>query len=551
MPEYLGSQARQARAKWRNGEPDRDLDSSASPEIRRRTGLIHVHPHFEGQVPLEPGALDVLFPPQARAASIFSLAGGLSLGVFGWYLAATRAHLAPVPSEFVFLISVIGFSAAVFAFWHLYGRLISRWSGVDCDALMRADGYSYLPLLLLWLYLLQVPAAFSSASALTVIVLLLVVAAKASALAWYVRSVRAVVAVFAATRLPLMIIAPLAAIVIGQRQGHHWNSAHGVALNVWGRWDAQHYVQIATQGYHGADIAFFPLYPFLIRIVGNLLGDHLVAGLLISNVAFLAALAYLYALVKLEYGDENIAYHAIFYIAIFPTAIFFSAVYTESLFLAVTVASVYYARHGNFITSGVFGALASATRPEGILILVPLAYEVWQAWRQRRGTTLVRGVIGLAAVPAGLFAYMLYLFALVGDPLYFQKVQINWNRHLAGPWVAFYRTFKDIAAHPLASSTAVNHYIELGFTLIFLALLVVAFRQLRPSYAWYFLVSLLVPMSTSSLMSMPRFELVVFPAFMLLAVWGQRPVINSAIVSLSLPMLGLFTVLYADWYWLA
>jgi hypothetical protein len=52
-------------------------------------------------------------------------------------------------------------------------------------------------------------------------------------------------------------------------------------------------------------------------------------------------------------------------------------------------------------------------------------------------------------------------------------------------------------------------------------------------------------------MSMPRFQLVMFPAFMLLALWGRRPIVNSAIVSLFLPLLGLFTVLFADWYWLA
>ena len=182
---------------------------------------------------------------------------------------------------------------------------------------------------------------------------------------------------------------------------------------------------------------------------------------------------------------------------------------------------------------------------------VPLVYEVWQARRQRRGTTLLRGVIGLSIVPMGLLAYMTYLYALVVDPMYFSKIQANWNRHLAPPWVSFYNTLKEIGQHPLASSVTVDHLIEMAFTLIFLALLVVAFRQLRPSYAWYFLVSLLVPMSTSSLMSMPRFVLVVFPAFMLAAVWGQRPVVNSAIVSASLPILGLFTVLYADWYWLA
>ena len=320
---------------------------------------------------------------------------------------------------------------------------------------------------------------------------------------------------------------------------------------MWGRWDAQHYLNIATNGYQGTEVAFFPLYPFLIHVLGGLIGNHLTAGLIISNLSFFIALAFLYALVRLEYGDDTVAYHAIFYMAIFPTAIFFSAVYTESLFLALTVGSVYYARHGNYVTAGIFGALASLTRVEGMLTAIPLAYEAWRGWRERRGTTLTRGAIGVLLVPTGLLAYMAYLYALVGDPLYFLKVQDNWHRHLAPPWVSIVNTISEIAKHPLASSGSVNHMIELAFTFAFLALMVVAFRTLRPSYSWYFAASLLVPMSTASLMSMPRFVLVIFPAFMLMALWGRNPLINSAIVALSLPLLGLFAVLFADWYWLA
>ena len=527
------------------------MDSASPHDVQQAAGIAHGRASFYRRPLTEPGPFDLLVPPYARAGGLIAAAGGASLGIFSWYALASRGGLSPGISEFTFVAFIVGAIAAAFAQWHLYAYLIARFGRIDRKALLRADGYSLLPLLGLWLYLLQVPATLTSASALAVIVMLCVLAVKLSVLAWFVGSVRAVGAVFLATRIPLMIIAPLAAIVIGQRAGHHWTSGRGVMLDVWGRWDAQHYINIATHGYHGTDVAFFPLYPFLIHVLGGWLGDHLVAGLIISNLAFLVALAYFYALVKLEYGEENIAYHAIFYIAIFPTAIFFSAVYTESLFLALTVASVYYARHGNFITSGVFGALASLTRVEGILIALPLMYEIWQAWRQRRGTTLLRGVVGLCIVPVGLFIYMGYLYALVGDPLHFSHVQSSWNRHLAGPWVAFYNTFKEIAHRSVASSVTVNHLIELAFTIIFLILLVEAFRRLRFSYALYFAVSLLVPMSTASLMSMPRFVLVVFPAFILLALWGQRPVVNSAIVSLSLPILGLFTVLYADWYWLA
>ncbi|HME82030.1 MAG TPA: mannosyltransferase family protein [Candidatus Eremiobacteraceae bacterium] len=488
-------------------------------------------------------------PTAARYAALVIAAAGASAGFFGWYVAASHARAAT--SDFALLVFLVAGALGALLVWALYSSVVGEWASVDTDVMLQADAVSYLPFLALWLYVLQVPGTVGSASFVLALVVLSSIALKVAALAYFVGTVRLVTGVFAATRVPLIIIASVAAIVIGQRAGHHWSPQHGLALDVWSRWDAQHYLDIAQFGYHGKDIAFFPLYPLLIHLVGKLLGDNLIAGLLISNVAFLVALAYLYALTKKEFGDDTTAFHAIFYIAIFPTAIFFSAVYTESLFLALTVASVYYARRGNFITSGLVGALAALTRVEGVLVALPLLYEVWRGWREGQSTALFRGLIGLALVPTGLLIYMGYLYALVGDPMAFQKIQVDWNRHLSFPWVSIFNTIRLIGAHPLASPSTVNHLIELVFTLAFLVLMIVSFRLLRPSYSWYFAASLLVPMSTSSLMSMPRFELVVFPAFMLMALWGRRPIVNSAIVSLFLPLLGLFTVLFADWYWLA
>jgi hypothetical protein len=491
-----------------------------------------------------------LLPPKARVGAVVTGLAGISIGVFAWYALSIHAEGADASSSFLLVSCVFGGLAVAYGAWFGYARWLAAHFGGDAATMLQADSYSFLPFLSLWLYLFQVPPTLSSAPAIAAAALFLMAAVKIGILARYSDLVRSVSVVFVATRVPLMLIAPLAAIVIGQRQGHHFSTEHGVLLDVWGRWDAQHYLTIATQGYHGKDIAFFPLYPFLVHVTGDLIGDHLIAGLIISNLAFFLALAYLYALVRLEFGDNAVAYRAIFYVAIFPTAIFFSAVYTESLFLLLTVASVFYARRGNFVTAGVFGALASMTRVEGVLTALPLLYEAWRAWRERAGTTLVRGVIGLALVPMGLAAYMVYLYALQGDPMAFTKVQADWNRHFAPPWVSIANTVHAIATTPL-NSVAANHVIELVFTLSFLALMVVAFRALRPSYAWYLAASLLMPMCTASLMSMPRFVLVVFPAFMLLALWGRRPSVNSALVSFFLPVLGLFTVLFADWYWLA
>jgi Gpi18-like mannosyltransferase len=493
----------------------------------------------------------LLIPRSARLGLILTAVAGFSTGIFIWYLVATHAHPSLFASNFILICASLGCAFVALVLWYAYSRWISWTCNVSLEDMLRADAWSYLPFLAVWAYVMAMPAALTTAFALCGTIVLLSVAIKIGVLGRYYPMVHHVSTAFIATRLPLIVIAPLAAVVIGQRQGEHFIASHSVWLNVWGRWDAQHYLTIAASGYQGTDVAFFPLYPFLIHVLGGLIGNHLTAGLVVSNLSFFVALAYLYALTRLEYGDDTIAYHAIFYIAIFPTAIFFSAVYTESLFLALTVASVYYARHGNYITAGIFGALASMTRVEGMLTAIPLGYEAWRGWRERRGTTLTRGVIGVSLVPLGLVTYAAYLYALVGDPLYFLKVQGNWNRHLAPPWVSIINTVHQIAIHPLASSVSINHMIELAFTLAFLVLMFVAFRMLRPSYSWYFAASLLVPMSTASLMSMPRFVLVIFPAFMLLALWGRNPLVNSAIVALSLPLLGLFTVLFACWYWLA
>jgi len=54
---------------------------------------------------------------------------------------------------------------------------------------------------------------------------------------------------FVVTRVPIIIIAELAAVIVGQRAGVHYAASENPLLAVWGRWDAEHYIGIATSGY--------------------------------------------------------------------------------------------------------------------------------------------------------------------------------------------------------------------------------------------------------------------------------------------------------------
>jgi hypothetical protein len=163
---------------------------------------------------------------------------------------------------------------------------------------------------------------------------------------------------------------------------------------------------------------------------------------------------------------------------------------------------------------------------------------------------VLRPLAGLALVPLGLLSYMAYLWVLRGDPLYFSHVQAHWGRHLAFPWESVSHTWR-ILTETRFPQNAMNSALEVGFTALMLGVLIAGFWRLRPSYSVYMALSILIPMSTSSLMSMPRFALVLFPMFVMFALWGARPSVNNVIVAFSLPILGLYTVLFADWYWVA
>lgn len=481
--------------------------------------------------------------------------GGIGLGAFLWYGLDARLHPAPLLNDLMLGLSIVAGVAAALAGWFWYGSFFSRHGDATTTLALWYDSFSWgVFALLLAGFVAPLPIgspgrAAGFALALACLVKLLV-AARFNA------TVRDVLVTFVVTRLSIVVIAELAYVTLGQRPGEHVAESSVPLLAVWGRWDAVHYLNLAEQGYYGTEMAFFPLYPLLIHLVAGLTGNHLVAGLVISNVACFAGLLYFYRLVEHQY-TRAVAHRAVFYVSIFPTAIFFSAVYTEALFFALTVASFYHIRERRWITAGLFGAFAALTRVEGVLLVAPFAIEAALALRaagfdgtRRTLGTLTRMLVGLALVPLGLAVYMAYLWVLRGDPLYFSHVQAHWNRHLAPPWVAVGHAFKEIAV--AQSGVAVSgQVIEIAFTILMIAVLAFGIHRLRVSFWVYMLLSIAVPMSTSSLMSMPRFALVLFPMFVVLALWGGRSAVNNTIVAFSLPLLGLFTVLFADWYWVA
>jgi hypothetical protein len=367
---------------------------------------------------------------------------------------------------------------------------------------------------------------------------------------------REVGAPFVVTRIVLVLAAALA---VGSLPMSPWIPIYWIrdaitpTVDAFARWDGWHYINIAHTGYlpGGADeAAFFPLYPMLMRTFGLATGNLSIAnleiwGLLISNACLLIAAGLLYALVRLDAGRE-LASRSVWYMLIFPTSFFLSAVYAESLFLVMALGAIYAARREHWLFAGLLGAGAALTRPFGVVVAVPLAVELLMQWRAQ-GRPRWLSFPAIAVIPAALGVYMVFLQRMYGDPLKFLHVQGGWNRHLMLPWDTFFQFFR----YPMTLNSGQHAMVDLAFAVLAIVSVILAWKLLRPSYAAFLSVLVLIPLSSGSLTSLGRFDLVFFPIVLVLAKLGRRPGFDRAYTVAAIGLGAVFMALFAQWYWVA
>ncbi|MDQ6644261.1 MAG: hypothetical protein M3Y76_07415, partial [Chloroflexota bacterium] len=175
--------------------------------------------------------------------------------------------------------------------------------------------------------------------------------------------VRDILWLFIITRLMLVMVTYVGYILLtAQKYSSNPVDIGGILLS-WNHWDAANYVRIAQFGYQTPfDVAFFPLFPLLIKVFAYVLGHrgYFLIGTIISNGALLGTLFVLYQL-AVEAGGEEVAQRTLLYLCIFPTAFFFFAPYNESLFLFLTASTFLALRRQRWWLAGLLGLLAALT----------------------------------------------------------------------------------------------------------------------------------------------------------------------------------------------
>lgn len=306
-------------------------------------------------------------------------------------------------------------------------------------------------------------------------------------------------------------------------------------LAPWNRWDVEYYVLIATEGY-GRDngtAAFHPLLAWLSAPLAYLTGSPVLALLVVSSAACLLAYVAFERLALVDQTEER-ARTSTLYFVFWPTSYVLFAPYTESLWLLCGIACLLFARRGRWWLAGAAGGLAALTKQQGVILALPLAWELWEASGRdvRRALKLWRRWLALGLVPFGLLVWMVFRQIALNDfhpdfssfnAFVYSTVispssnKVVWDQGFMWPWRAAWLGFKSAWMHG-----RLDPWMSLAFGFLFVAAAAAAWRGMRTSYKLFVLAILLVTLSyhtgmnntSGAYISLPRHLMLAFPVFL-------------------------------------
>lgn len=336
---------------------------------------------------------------------------------------------------------------------------------------------------------------------------------------------RYVCLLFFSTRLALTLIGVTSRRVLEPGYGKQFSWSKHSWLDIWGVWDSYWYIDIAQNGYSTVgsipgnpdqtNFPFFPLYPLLMKGLGQLAGDkYFFAGIIISNTCLLFSGYLLYKLIEQD-TDRKTARLSVKYLLLYPVSFILSGVFTESLYLCLMLLCFYLAKRRRWMLAGAAGMLLSATRTLGVLILLPLLFEYLQSI-DFKPEKIRRNGSFLLLIPLGLLSFCLYSYQATGDFLFFKTSQAAWGRSLQNPAVVLWNALVQVNAE-----VSTKTLLETGFCVAALLLLNVFYSKIGFAYWLLGMYSIVIPLA-AGMASMARFTLPIFPLFIILAKLGRQ-----------------------------
>ncbi len=332
-------------------------------------------------------------------------------------------------------------------------------------------------------------------------------------------------------------------------------------------WDGYWYTHIARDGYSASlrapaalvgpahhtlsDWAYFPGYPLLIRAVAWLTRMPLIpASIVVAAVVGVLAVWAVYALGE-AHGGVSVGRAAALLVAAWPGSAILDLPYTEGLFLASAGAALVCLQKRRWVAAGLLGAIASATRPNGLAVIAAAAVAAALAILAEREWRALRAPVLSAA---GAAAFVVYGWQRTGDPLVWRHAENLWGQRLDFNATVVKATATLLGDLGTAMSEDVGRTALAAGLLRLLGMLLVAAmvaaawvnrRRLSPPLLVYAAVSLGMILGYSTVSTRPRMVLTVVPGFVWLGAWLPR---RAAIVLATclLPLLAVVTYLWGQ-----
>lgn len=348
-----------------------------------------------------------------------------------------------------------------------------------------------------------------------------------------------------------------------------YNLVNGTVVGIaelpklWERWDGTHYVHLAQLGYGGyieegkpLFLVFFPLYVWIVRVVGSVVPNIQLAGMLVSFLCFAWGSVYLYRLASEEYGD-SMARRSLLLLWSYPFSFFFGGIMTESLFLLTTAAGLYHIRAHRWGRAAVWGILAAMTRMQGVLLIgaafAELFCEVkpleWHGEERRRALVKMAKQLPLIVMPVlGSLCYLALNSYIAGDPFAFTEMQQHWSQG--------FQWFPGVLAYLLKHALTWPRVIvrwemwipELVLFPVFVFLLLRSWKKHRSMFVLYGAVYFILNYCLSWLLSAGRYLACAVPFFLFGAEELEgRPKATALVVGAMVVLQGWFCCRYLCW----
>jgi hypothetical protein len=321
-----------------------------------------------------------------------------------------------------------------------------------------------------------------------------------------------------------------------------------VLLRALGRWDGAWYIWVADRGYptahqfshHLSEVAFFPLYPGVVRFLSSLTGwSELACGLLVALAAGALATVLFWHFAN-HLAGRAVADRAVLLFVFFPGSFALSMAYAECLMVAAAAGCLLALLRRQWVLAGLAGALATASRPNGAAVVVACMVAAGVEIHRRRDW---RALLAPLLATGGVTAFFAALWLRTGHPLaWFESERTMWHDHIGyGQGVAS-RVAGLVTHLPSLRSGGLNDLVGVAGAGVVAASMVALWRW-RGSVVVraYTAMALLVPTLSVAVGPRPRMLFGAFPMAVLASErWTGRA--HRTVVVISAVLLAALTV---------